>query len=284
MFRQGVFEGKLLSAVVTVVYFVEGMVTHVNIEFGLSFGLVWTHRAYIGPVLWVHLHYVVFELLFCLAKFCARLTLEERFTVLIFDMEVNIIAGPSREGTLWATNQTFITVRLLRMMFATMGARNTHKRQVHQRLHLCVICDRAFSTSQKLDRHTKTHSGIKEFKCEVCGKEFSLEENLKTHHKMHLGKKDFTCYVCHREYFTKSGLNHHLKKSHSDEGLISCSKCSFTGRTRYDIDLHVKDQHSEPFLKCQSCTKLCQTKQELKNHIMEVHSKNRPYICPVCPH
>ena len=62
--------------------------------------------------------------------------------------------------------------------FNSCGARNSHRRKVHERFHLCHDCDMAFGSAQKLERHMKTHSGVKEFKCETCGKEFMIERNL----------------------------------------------------------------------------------------------------------
>ena len=62
--------------------------------------------------------------------------------------------------------------------FNSCGARNSHRRKVHERFHLCHECDIAFGSAQKLERHMKTHTGIKEFKCETCGKEFMIERNL----------------------------------------------------------------------------------------------------------
>lgn len=62
--------------------------------------------------------------------------------------------------------------------FNSCGARNSHRRKVHERFHVCRECDMAFGSAQKLERHMKTHSGIKEFKCETCGKEFMIERNL----------------------------------------------------------------------------------------------------------
>jgi len=168
--------------------------------------------------------------------------------------------------------------------FVSSSARSAHRRQVHQRHHLCHTCDRAFSTSQKLERHLRTHTGVKEFKCETCKKEFSLEENLKMHYNVHLGKKNFSCYICQREYFTRSGLNHHLKQVHGNEKLVKCSKCDFIGKTRYDVETHHKIDHVESSLKCDPCNQQFQNKQEVKKHIMDYHSSGRPFNCTVCSH
>lgn len=170
------------------------------------------------------------------------------------------------------------------LTFVTSSARSAHRRQVHQRHHLCQTCDRAFSTSQKLERHLRTHTGVKDYKCETCKKEFSLEENLKMHYNVHLGKKNFSCCICQREYFTRSGLNHHLKQVHGNEKLVKCSKCNFIGKTRYDVETHHKIDHVESSLKCDPCNQQFQIKQEFKKHIMDFHSSNRPFNCTVCTH
>ena len=117
--------------------------------------------------------------------------------------------------------------------FNSCGARNAHRRKVHQRDHLCVECDVAFGSAQKLARHLKTHVGVKEFRCETCNKEFSIERNLALHQKLHLGQKDYACRVCSRTYYTKSGLQAHQRQMHTeDPGGFSCSDCSERASTR----------------------------------------------------
>merc|ERR1712038_1555600 len=105
--------------------------------------------------------------------------------------------------------------------FSTASARSCHRRQVHQRHHLCVTCDRAFTNQQKLERHLKIHrTESKKIRAEKFGKE--PEENLNTHYNSSIGKKRFECLSSSREYFTKSGLNHHLKQEPSNELLYKC--------------------------------------------------------------
>ena len=122
---------------------------------------------------------------------------------------------------------------LCELRFNSCGARNAHRRKVHQRNHLCVECDVAFGSAQKLARHLKTHVGVKEFRCETCNKEFSIERNLALHQKLHLGQKDYACRVCSRTYYTKSGLQAHQRQMHTEEASgFRCSDCPERASTR----------------------------------------------------
>ena len=83
-------------------------------------------------------------------------------------LQVEILKNPSKRYACSSCDATF----------NSCGARNSHRRKVHERFHLCRDCDLAFGSAQKLERHMKTHLGVKEFKCETCGKEFMIERNL----------------------------------------------------------------------------------------------------------
>lgn len=76
-------------------------------------------------------------------------------------------------------------------IFLSCGARNSHRKRIHERFHLCTDCDVAFSSAKKLERHLKSHSGIKEFKCQTCDKEFMIERNL-----VSLFIQIFSYYIC----------------------------------------------------------------------------------------
>lgn len=44
-------------------------------------------------------------------------------------------------------------------------------------------CNKAFNRCDELSRHTKIHSGKREFKCKVCSRQFSRSDHLKTHER-----------------------------------------------------------------------------------------------------
>ena len=143
---------------------------------------------------------------------------------------------PSSRATVTAVTASMLrpyACPLCEARFKSCGARNAHRRKVHQRDHLCVQCDVAFGSAQKLARHLKTHVGVKEFRCETCNKEFSIERNLALHQKLHLGQKDYVCRVCSRTYYTRSGLQAHQRQMHTENAAgFRCSDCPERRTTR----------------------------------------------------
>ena len=45
----------------------------------------------------------------------------------------------------------------------------------------CNECGKAFYSNAHLERHMKSHFGIKDFHCNICGKSFAANRNLQQH-------------------------------------------------------------------------------------------------------
>ena len=82
--------------------------------------------------------------------------------------------------------------------------------------HLCDICEKAFTTSNILIRHRKSHFGTKKVLCMVegCDKSFIRQDELKQHNSLkHSTTFRFTCPKCNKGYKVKVSLTRHLNKT-----------------------------------------------------------------------
>lgn len=52
--------------------------------------------------------------------------------------------------------------------------------------HVCLVCNKGFSTSSSLNTHRRIHSGEKPHQCQVCGKRFTASSNLYYHRMTHI--------------------------------------------------------------------------------------------------
>ncbi|KAJ6585276.1 hypothetical protein B0H19DRAFT_1250139 [Mycena capillaripes] len=60
--------------------------------------------------------------------------------------------------------------------------------EVKQKRYVCQDCDKAFSTSSHLGRHSRVHTGVKDYKCDWpgCETRCSRQDNLQAHKRVHL--------------------------------------------------------------------------------------------------
>jgi uncharacterized Zn-finger protein len=55
--------------------------------------------------------------------------------------------------------------------------------------HICIVCNKGFSTSSSLNTHKRIHSGEKPHQCIICGKKFTASSNLYYHRMTHIKVK-----------------------------------------------------------------------------------------------
>lgn len=117
--------------------------------------------------------------------------------------------------------------------FSSKGNLKNHIITIHQKIrpYKCPYnnCNKAYSTSSRLEIHKRTHIGIKPFKCMICGKRFNEKGNLKTHQIFHSAERPFKCKYCEKTYKTNCHLKEHIEINHLNIKKFKCSicKCSF---------------------------------------------------------
>ena len=102
--------------------------------------------------------------------------------------------------------------------FKVPGSLHSHVLWNHKRTrnHKCEVCNATFISSSSRSSHIrKHHLKEKKYSCDSCEKRFFSKSELQRHTLTHTGVKNFHCHLCDKSYQTKHGLNVHLK-SHSN--------------------------------------------------------------------
>ncbi|XP_041988070.1 zinc finger protein 486-like [Aricia agestis] len=98
--------------------------------------------------------------------------------------------------------------------FKVPSSLNSHVLWNHKRTrnYKCEECNATFITSSSRSSHIrKNHLKEKKYGCESCGKRFFSNSELQRHSLTHTGVKNFHCHLCDKSYQTRHGLNVHLK-------------------------------------------------------------------------
>ncbi|XP_055371564.1 uncharacterized protein LOC129605684 [Condylostylus longicornis] len=183
------------------------------------------------------------------------------------------------------------------------------------RTHICIKCDKDFSTKTNLMRHMQTHDGIKPFQCNICGNGFTQNGSLKSHMLIHTGERPHQCNVCGRGFTQAKSLIFHMRR-HTGEKPFSCSICGLSFRqkdglkrheqikhanippenhtcticnrtlhSRYSLQLHMRkhnlNQSESRTLECSECDKKFQSRFSLSEH-QRTHTGEKPFKCEGC--
>ena len=81
------------------------------------------------------------------------------------------------------------------------------------RPYKCIIaeCNRRFSRSDELNRHTRIHTGTKPYECKICFRKFTRSDHLTTHMRTHTGEKPFKCSHCEKSFARSDEKKRHEK-------------------------------------------------------------------------
>uniref|UniRef100_A0AAZ3RLD7 Wilms tumor protein homolog n=1 Tax=Oncorhynchus tshawytscha TaxID=74940 RepID=A0AAZ3RLD7_ONCTS len=108
---------------------------------------------------------------------------------------------------------------------------------------LCMFCNKGFSSSQKVERHQRVHTGEKPFSCTQCEKRFSRQDTLKRHQRIHTGEKPYSCSQCHMRFAQAGQLKMHLKV-HTGERPFACTHCGKRFSERSYLRIHQQKMHT----------------------------------------
>ncbi|KAF2738908.1 hypothetical protein EJ04DRAFT_509086 [Polyplosphaeria fusca] len=70
----------------------------------------------------------------------------------------------------------------------------------------CEVCHRQYSKKEHLQRHERTHTGIRPFSCPVCGRSFARQDALNRHGRVH-GHRNNSAHAPESTVFLQTDLN-----------------------------------------------------------------------------
>lgn len=109
----------------------------------------------------------------------------------------------------------------------------------------CSMCDRVFSSQQRLMLHINKHMGAKPYACPHCPANFNSRASFQRHRRSHKNSmadiQTHTCTLCHAQFSDIQHLTEHLK-IHTEKRR-SCPHCGiFIGGSR-SMQKHISVEH-----------------------------------------
>nr|XP_006013326.2 PREDICTED: hypermethylated in cancer 1 protein-like isoform X1 [Latimeria chalumnae]XP_006013327.1 PREDICTED: hypermethylated in cancer 1 protein-like isoform X1 [Latimeria chalumnae] len=80
-----------------------------------------------------------------------------------------------------------------------------------KRFYACWICGRAFTQRGTLNRHVRTHLGVKPYSCPECGMKFTRQYRVSEHLRVHGLRRAFQCERCGEKFKVLHQLTEHKK-------------------------------------------------------------------------
>jgi len=102
----------------------------------------------------------------------------------------------------------------------------------------CFLCDRTFTQSSSLARHTLIHSGIRRYSCETCRKSFAQRGHLAVHRRTHTGERPYRCDVCGKAFVDSTHLARHRRVHTGDGKVFPCAVCGRAFRQLRTLNAH----------------------------------------------
>lgn len=165
------------------------------------------------------------------------------------------------------SNKQVYTCEKCEILFSSSKKLEIHSK-THKNSHFCEICKKSFKSKGNLKTHARVHTGEKPFKCGECLKVFSTNGHLTDHFRVHTGERPFLCQFCEKGFRRSSTLKKHLLL-HFGVKPFKCEICQAEFRDSGNLAVHKRTHTGEKNFICEieNCSKRFRTRGQLKHHM-----------------
>ncbi|XP_026173226.2 zinc finger protein 574 isoform X2 [Mastacembelus armatus] len=124
-----------------------------------------------------------------------------------------------KKAAVWAKTQQ---CELCNRTFSSMNRLAAHKRVHEQGTHECPECGKVFKKATSLQTHMRSHSGVARYLCVDCGNGFTTEMTLIMHRKSHTADPLHKCQFCNKTFTNMTKYLYH-RRTHLNRDSFSTS-------------------------------------------------------------
>ncbi|KAF7656740.1 hypothetical protein LDENG_00037110 [Lucifuga dentata] len=121
------------------------------------------------------------------------------------DLRVRV---PEKKTAVWAKSQQ---CELCDRTFTSVNRLAAHKRVHEQGTYECPECGKVFKKATSLQTHVRTHSGVARYLCVDCGHGFTTEMTLIMHRKSHTADPLHKCQFCNKTFTNMTKFLYHRR-------------------------------------------------------------------------
>ncbi|XP_046975641.1 zinc finger protein 771-like isoform X2 [Vanessa cardui] len=164
------------------------------------------------------------------------------------------------------------------LRFSSKLESDKHKKELHleNTSWICEVCGKAFVHRSSLYTHARSHAAPR-YACAHCDYSSAIKYDLEKHLRTHFGVKKYACASCAARFHTTSNLRSHERRAHRPpDQRYACARCErrFHDRTKLRRHLDAHD-HVKRF-KCDHCLARFSRRCHWKRHLERQHAVSVP--------